>query len=894
MKISYVLFVVINLIVALNCARFYDYDLAEDDMKSGFIPGDYIIGALFPIHDRFDDEDFQCNNINYYEGIQIMEAAFFAVDLINRNESILPNVTLGIDIKDYCNSIEVAVLQSKKLVDKSVSRSNESKGIFSPAQKGIESPLIGIIGPDHGIISIEVQNILKFFAVVQIGYSESLMDFFNDELYPYFFSVIPNNQYITEAIFDVLEANNWTYVSLMYSYDTFGKAGLENFKQFASERGVCIGDILNSNLIANVIDYSIEVDEFVEHLWDIMPSYDKVNVIVCYCSHELIDALFYMIKVQDHLAKRFVVVGGDGWPPIQPHERQYQDAVVGEISISLQQPYIKEFDDYFLNLSHQTNKRNPWFIEFWEDQFNCNVNPLEGLRYSNCSGDEKLGKGYKQNPKVPHVIKSVFVLAQALHDMLKEGCEDVHAGALPMKNAFYKSCYLSHVQLVKFDFYGESIEFDRRIPKIKKYNFHNFQLLENGSYGYVQIGSYNKEAKYGNKELIMNGKIVHPENKTSVQSSCGEPCSPKHAKVLKKDKCCWDCVPCKPLEILVDSTRCVSCAHGFMSDSDKASCIPIPTEYIKFYDAQMLISLFFSFLSIILTGYTYYIFIKNRHTPVVKSSTKELCYIMFIGMFAANLFPFTILPEPSSISCIILRTLPAVSLTLIYAALLVKTNRIARILAISKKKFPNLNIRFLSLRAQVVFTFVLIGIEILICLYSLYKHPAEPVHVFHQKEDSSYYGIKICSLKEDIMMETFAFVGVLILICTYYAVKTRNLPENFNEAKYIGFAMYATILTDISFGLIYFGSEVKTLAINLCISINTLIALIFLFGPKLYVILYKPKKNTRANFITATNIRCIVVNQQKVSGQRNRRGSRHEEESGISMEITSNIEKSKS
>lgn len=85
----------------------------------------------------------------------------------------------------------------------------------------------------------------------------------------------------------------------------------------------------------------------------------------------------------------------------------------------------------------------------------------------------------------------------------------------------------------------------------------------------------------------------------------------------------------------------------------------------------------------------------------------------------------------------------------------------------------------------------------------------EPVNVFRQKNNNTYYGIKTCPLREDMMLETFAFIGVLILMCTYYAVKTRNLPENFNEAKYIGFAMYATILTDISFALIYFGSEVK-------------------------------------------------------------------------------------
>ncbi len=38
------------------------------------------------------------------------------------------------------------------------------------------------------------------------------------------------------------------------------------------------------------------------------------------------------------------------------------------------QPYaeeIKGFEDYFLGLTPETNKRNPWFTEYWEDYFMC-------------------------------------------------------------------------------------------------------------------------------------------------------------------------------------------------------------------------------------------------------------------------------------------------------------------------------------------------------------------------------------------------------------------------------------------------------------------------------------------------------------------------------------------
>lgn len=103
---------------------------------------------------------------------------------------------------------------------------------------------------------------------------------------------------------------------------------------------------------------------------------------------------------------------------------------------------------------------------------------------------------------------------------------------------------------------------------------------------------------------------------------------------------------------------------------------------------------------------------------------------------------------------------------------------------------------------------ILIAIEICICFYSLNKDEPEPYVVYREK-NNYYYGVQMCPLNKDTIIDTFAFIAFLVIICTYYAFQTRNLPENFNEAKCIGFAMYATILTDVAFGLIYFGSEMK-------------------------------------------------------------------------------------
>ena len=53
---------------------------------------------------------------------------------------------------------------------------------------------------------------------------------------------------------------------------------------------------------------------------------------------------------------------------------------------------------------------------------------------------------------------------------------------------------------------------------------------------------------------------------------------------------------------------------------------------------------------------------------------------------------------------------------------------------------------------------------------------------------------------------SFAYSAFLVVLCTIYAVKTRKIPENFNEARFIGFTMYSICIIWIAFVPIYFGS----------------------------------------------------------------------------------------
>lgn len=133
-----------------------------------------------------------------------------------------------------------------------------------------------------------------------------------------------------------------------------------------------------------------------------------------------------------------------------------------------------------------------------------------------------------------------------------------------------------------------------------------------------------------------------------------------------------------------------------------SECDQIPVEFVKWTDTEAVVSIAFSCLGFLSTFLTATVFVRYNDTPVVKSSTRELSYMILAGMTLSHAATFPILARPSFISCGLSRTLPGLSFAMIYASLLTKTNRIARILAGSKKRFPSRKMRFMSGTAQVI------------------------------------------------------------------------------------------------------------------------------------------------------------------------------------------------
>ena len=160
----------------------------------------------------------------------------------------------------------------------------------------------------------------------------------------------------------------------------------------------------------------------------------------------------------------------------------------------------------------------------------------------------------------------------------------------------------------------------------------------------------------------------------------------------------------------------------------------------------------------------------------------------------------------------------------------------------------------MSAWAQVVIAFVLISFQLSLEITLIILETPMPV--------KSYPSISevylICNTSTVGMVAPLGYNGLLIMSCTYYAFKTRNVPANFNEAKYIAFTMYTTCIIWLAFVPIYFGSNYKIITTSFSVSLSVTVALGCMFTPKMYIIIAKPERNVRSAFTTSDVVRMHV------------------------------------
>ncbi len=296
--------------------------------------GDVIIGGLFPIHKKSETSENECGEFNELTGYQYMEAMLFAIDKINNDTEILPNITLGTQIYDTCLSKTIAADRAKEFIKLSLTQ-NIEKG-----------QLAGVVGALASGVSLVVANFLRVFEIPQISYASTSCSLSNKDIYSYFLRTVPPDTFQARAMVDIVKKYGWTYISTVHSYGEYGETGIRKFKQFAKENNICIDVEKQIKSFPEDKDYKEVIDALLESA-----SETNMSTVVLFVTQIDARKLFETARTYGK-AQRFTWIGSDGWSNMKDISAKAGEAAIGALEIDFQRgEVLKEFKDYFLNLN---------------------------------------------------------------------------------------------------------------------------------------------------------------------------------------------------------------------------------------------------------------------------------------------------------------------------------------------------------------------------------------------------------------------------------------------------------------------------------------------------------------------------------------------------------------
>ncbi|XP_005739470.1 extracellular calcium-sensing receptor-like, partial [Pundamilia nyererei] len=164
-----------------------------------------------------------CNGV-YALGFKLAQTMAFAIDEINRNSNLLPNVTLGYTLYDDCLELGIGFRAAL-----SMASGQEEKIILNSTCVG-NPPVIGIVGDSSSTNSIAISNVLGLYRVPMVSYFATCSCLSNHQKYPSFFRTIPSDAFQVRAMIQILKHFSWTWVGLLVSDDDYGLHAARSFQ----------------------------------------------------------------------------------------------------------------------------------------------------------------------------------------------------------------------------------------------------------------------------------------------------------------------------------------------------------------------------------------------------------------------------------------------------------------------------------------------------------------------------------------------------------------------------------------------------------------------------------------------------------------------------------------
>ncbi|XP_051725931.1 extracellular calcium-sensing receptor-like [Ctenopharyngodon idella] len=754
-------------------------------------------------------------NMEIFQQAQTMA---FAVNEINNNPNLLPNITLGYHLYDNCVRLEMAFRAA-------ISLASGTEESFSSLNCTGPPPVIGIVGDPSSTPSIAISNVLGLFRVPMVSHYATCSCLSDRKKYPSFFRTIPSDAFQVRAMVQILRHFGWTWVGLVYSDDDYGIYAAQLFQQEMQQFGYCVAF---SEKIPNDNNH-----KDIQRITGVIQA-STARVVVVFPTFLL--PLMEEVVLQNMTGKQWIA--SEAWATSSVyHSPRFLPFLGGTLGIAIRRGEIEDLHDFLLRLHPSNDPRNNIVRIFWEKMFSCSFGNggrvIDGEQVKKvCTGQENLSTTNTPYTDVSdlrpayNVYKAVYALAHALHDLMQ--CEEAEGGNSNMCCILIKHLLcLQTVQLVhylqKVNFttgFGDQVSFDKNGDALPIYDVLNWQPSSDGS-----IRTY-----------------THP------RSVCSESCPPGTRQARRKGLpvCCFDCLPCGDGEIsnTTDAIECTVCPDEFWSNPDKNQCVPKAVEFLS-YEEPLGISLTTaSLLGTCICALVMVIFAHHRNTPIVRANNSELSFLLLLSLKMCFLCVLLFIGQPQLWTCQLRHAVFGISFVLCISSILVKTMVVIAVFKSSRPEGKGA-MKWFGVAQQRCTVLVLTALQVVICVVWLSTASPTPHKNNQYIRSKMVYECAIGSVAGFSML--LGYIGLLAAVSFLLAFLARNLPDNFNEAKFITFSMLIFCAVWIAFVPAYVSSPGKyAVAVEIfAILASSFGLLVSIFAPKCYIILLHPERNTK-------------------------------------------------
>ncbi|XP_066566555.1 extracellular calcium-sensing receptor-like [Amia ocellicauda] len=769
----------------------------------------------------------------------------FAIEEINNRTDILPGISLGYKIYDACGSIPVAVRAAMALM-------NGYEETLSDTACSKPAAVQAVIGGSGSSTTIVISTAVGSFHIPVISHFATCACLSNRNRFPSFFRTIPSDYYQSRALAQLVKHFGWTWVGTIRSDNDYGNYGMATFVEAAQELGICIE-------YSEAIYETYPLEKLLKTVAIIKKSTAKV--VVAFLARADMTILLAELFLHNVIGLQWI--GSEAWITSRNFETtEGYKVLTGSMGFTMINKNINGLRELFMNLQPSQVQGNALMNEYWETALNCSLSNQDSTTgIKPCNESERLRELKNRYADISemriynNVYKSVYAVAYSLHNLIT-----CNKGQGPFENhscakiiPFEPWQVLEYLKTVNFTTKtGETVSFDQSGDPVARYELVNWQPVNESSIQFIIVGYYDASLPAGHQFVMNDVNIVWAGGQLEIpRSVCSESCLPGTRKAVQKGKpvCCYDCIQCAAGEIsnTTDSIDCIQCPEEYWSNEKRDKCVLKINEFLNYEEIMGILLIIVCLAGACLTIMIALIFYKFKDTPVVKANNSELSFLLLFSLTLCFLCSLTFIGQPSEWSCMLRHTAFGITFVLCISCVLLKT---IVVLMAFRATLPGNNImKWFGPTQQRLSVLAFTLIQVLICTLWLILSPPFP------NKNMKYYADRIileCDLgSAGAFWAVLGYIGFLSAMCFVLAFLARNLPDNFNEAKFITFSMLIFCAVWITFIPAYVSSPGKyTVAVEIfAILASSYGLLLCIFAPKCYVILARPELNTRKQLL---------------------------------------------